>query len=260
MTTTRPPARTAPAPAPEQPAADRPHADRPAAHRPDADRPDADRPDADRPDADRPDADRPDAPRRRGRPSGARAGGAPGTRERILAAARTVFSERGYDKASIRSIAKEAGVDSALVHHYFGTKEQVFGAAIELSFEPALAAAEILANGRDGIGERLARAFIGVWEDPAGREPLLAVVRSALTNDTAAAVLRTFVLRRLLEPVIAGLDVPDPHLRAELAASQMIGVAIMRYVLRAEPIASTPVDDVVALAGPALQRYLTGHG
>ncbi|MGK5630977.1 TetR family transcriptional regulator [Streptomyces sp. URMC 123] len=193
--------------------------------------------------------------RRRGRPSGARAGD-PATRDRILAAARTEFAERGYDKASMRGIARAAGVDAALVHHYFGAKEQVFAAAIELSFEPALNVPEVLALGPAGIGERLARFFIGVWEDPVTRAPLLAIIRSALTNDTAAAVLRGFVLRRMLERVAAELAVPDPALRAELAAAQLVGIAVLRYVLRVEPLASADVDTVVAHIAPTLQRYL----
>jgi AcrR family transcriptional regulator len=194
-------------------------------------------------------------PRGRGRPAGS--GGGTDSPDRILAAAREEFSARGYDKTSIRSIAKAAGVDSALVHHYFGAKEQVFAAAIEVSFEPALSVPEVLAGGPDGIGERLARYFIDVWENPATRAPLLAVIRSALTNDTAAAVLRGFVLRKLLERVAGELKVPDPKLRAELAASQMIGVAILRYVLRVEPLASADVDDLIAFVAPTLQQYLT---
>ncbi|MDJ0345308.1 TetR family transcriptional regulator [Streptomyces sp. H10-C2] len=195
-------------------------------------------------------------PRRRGRPSGARAG-ATDSRDRILSAARDEFSARGYDKTSVRSIAKAADVDPALVHHYFGTKEQVFAAAIELSFEPALSVPDVVAGGPDGIGERLTRYFLGVWESPATRAPLLTVIRSALTNETAAAVLRGFLLRRLLERIASDLRVPDPKLRAELAASQMVGIAILRYVIKVEPLASAEVEDVIALVAPTLQRYLT---
>ncbi|MEV8350180.1 TetR family transcriptional regulator [Streptomyces niveus] len=197
------------------------------------------------------------APRRRGRPARSDADTGPGARERILKAARTEFAERGYDKTSVRGIAKVAGVDPALVHHYFGTKEKVFGAAIEVSFEPALVIPTLLTGGTDGIGERLARYFIGVWENPVSRAPLLAIVRSALTNDAAAAMLRKFVLRRLLERIAVELDVPDPTLRAELAASHMIGIALLRYVIKAEPLASVETEEIVRLVAPTLQRYLT---
>ncbi|MFD5102538.1 TetR/AcrR family transcriptional regulator [Streptomyces albidochromogenes] len=197
-------------------------------------------------------------PRRRGRPRRSPEDAGPGARERILQAARDEFAERGYDKTSMRGIAKAAGVDAALVHHYFGTKDDVFAAAIEISFEPALVVPAVLGQGgTDGIGERLARYIIGVWENPATRAPLLAIVRSALTNETAAKVLRTFVLRRLLERVAAELDVPDPTFRAELAASHMVGIAILRYVVKTEPLASADPERIVAMVAPTLQRYLT---
>ncbi|MGW2475239.1 TetR/AcrR family transcriptional regulator [Streptomyces sp. NPDC001665] len=201
----------------------------------------------------------PDAPgpRRRGRPARAASDTGPDARTRILEAARTEFAERGYDKTSVRGIARAAGVDSALVHHYFGTKDEVFAAAIELSFEPALLVPAVLEGDTDDVGERLARAFIGIWEDPKARAPLLAVLRSALTHEAAAKVLRTFVLRRLLERVAAGLDIPEATLRAELAASHMVGIAILRYVLGAEPLASAPPEKIVAMVAPTLQRYLT---
>ncbi|MFF9199901.1 TetR family transcriptional regulator [Streptomyces sp. NPDC014779] len=198
------------------------------------------------------------APRRRGRPSRTAAEeSGPGARERILEAARGQFAERGYDKTSVRGIAKAAGVDPALVHHYFGTKDEVFAAAIEVSFEPAAVVPAIVGGPRETIGERLARFFIGVWENPATRAPLLAIIRSALTHEAAATVLRGFVLRRLLERIAAELDVPDPKFRAELAASHMIGIAILRYVIRVEPLASAAPEAIVAQVAPTLQRYLT---
>ncbi|WP_055602228.1 TetR family transcriptional regulator [Streptomyces aureus] len=197
------------------------------------------------------------SPRRRGRPSRAEEESGPGARERILEAARAQFAERGYDKTSVRGIAKAADVDAALVHHYFGTKDEVFAAAIEVSFEPSLVVPAIVGGPRETIGERLARFFIGVWENPVSRAPLLAIVRSALTHEAAAKVLRTFVLRRLLERIADELDVPDPKFRAELAASHMIGIAILRYVIQVEPMASVDPEEIVAMVAPTLQRYLT---
>ncbi|WP_327681641.1 TetR/AcrR family transcriptional regulator [Streptomyces sp. NBC_00467] len=199
----------------------------------------------------------PTAPRRRGRPARTEAAEGPGARERILEAARTEFAERGYDKTTVRGIARAADVDAALVHHYFGTKDEVFAAAIEVSFEPSLVVPVILGQGTDGIGERLARFFIGVWENPATRGPLLAIIRSALTHDAAATVLRGFLLRRLLEKIAGELDVPDPKFRAELAASHMIGIAILRYVIKVEPLASADPETIVEMVAPTLQRYLT---
>ncbi|MFJ8882694.1 TetR family transcriptional regulator [Streptomyces sp. NPDC102402] len=202
-----------------------------------------------------PGADGP-APRRRGRPSRTAGATGPDARTRILEAARTEFARRGYDKTSVRGIAKEADVDAALVHHYFGTKDEVFAAAVEVSFEPTLVIPEILEGPPEDMGERLARYFIGVWENPVTRAPLLAIVRSALTHEAAAKALRGFVLRRLLERIAAGVDVPDPTLRAELAASHMIGIAILRYVIQAEPLASEDSEKIVAMVAPTLQRYL----
>ncbi|MEV6796111.1 TetR family transcriptional regulator [Streptomyces sp. NPDC051320] len=195
--------------------------------------------------------------RRRGRPPRDPAAEGPGARERILESARTEFSERGYDKTSVRGIAKAAGVDAALVHHYFGTKDEVFEAAIDVTMEPAQLVPALLGPGPDGIGERLARYFLGVWENPESRSRLLAIVRSALTHDAAAKVLRGFVLQRVLERVAADLDVPNPRLRAELAASHMIGIAMVRYVLEMEPLATAEVEEIVTMVAPTLQRYLT---
>uniref|UniRef100_A0AAU2JSW4 TetR family transcriptional regulator n=1 Tax=Streptomyces sp. NBC_00049 TaxID=2903617 RepID=A0AAU2JSW4_9ACTN len=192
-----------------------------------------------------------------GRPRQDEADDGPGTQERIRLAAREVFAERGYDKTSVRGIAKVAGVDPALVHHYFGSKDDLFGAAIEISMEPAMAVPAVIGEGPEGIGERLARYFLGVWENPATRAPLLAVIRSALTHEAAAKVLRGLVLRRVLERVAADLDVPDPTFRAELAASHMVGIAILRYVLQVEPLASADPEAIVELVAPTLQRYLT---
>ncbi|MFC5723706.1 TetR family transcriptional regulator [Streptomyces gamaensis] len=202
----------------------------------------------------------PDAPRKRGRPARAQAGTGPGTRERILAAARAEFAGRGYDQASIRAIARGAGVDPALVHHYFGPKEQIFAAAVEAGFAPALGAPGVLAaGGRDQVGERLTRFLLGLWENPATREPLLAVVRSAVANETAARVFRELVAVRLMRPVAEQLDVPDAQLRAELAAAQLVGVFMLRYVIKVEPLASADASRVIALAAPSVQRHLTGQ-
>ncbi|MBH5335661.1 TetR family transcriptional regulator [Streptomyces pactum] len=199
------------------------------------------------------------APRRRGRPARTGAADGPGARDRILAAARAEFAERGYDKTSVRGIAKTAGVDPALVHHYFGTKEQVFAAAIELSMAPALSVPEaVVAGERRGAGERMARGMFQVWESPETRAPMLAVLRSAVTNETAAGVLRSLIERRVLERMAVELGgVPDPKFRAQLASGQLIGIAMLRYVIRMEPIASADIEEIIAMVGPTLQRYLT---
>ncbi|MER5179014.1 TetR family transcriptional regulator [Streptomyces sp. NPDC002896] len=200
------------------------------------------------------------APRRRGRPSRTQTAEGPDTRERILRAAREEFSERGYEKASVRGIAKAAGVDSALVHHYFGTKEQVFEAAVEVVFAPALKAPEAITEGPlEGVGERFTRFLFGVWENPATRTPLLAVVRSAMNNEAAAAVFRRLITGQLLRRVAGHVGGPEAELRAELAAAQLVGVAMMRYVIKLEPLASADVEQIIARVAPVVQRHLTGE-
>lgn len=180
------------------------------------------------------------------------------TRDLILTAAREEFSERGYEKTSVRGIAKAAGVDSALVHHYFGTKEQVFEAAIQVAAAPALGAPDAVADGPlEGVGERLTRYVFGVWENPATRTPLLAIVRSAVNNETAAAVFRRIVASQLLRRIAAQVDLPDAELRAELAAAQLVGTAMLRYVIKVEPLASADVEQIIARVAPVVQGHLT---
>ncbi|ANP48684.1 AcrR family transcriptional regulator [Streptomyces griseochromogenes] len=193
--------------------------------------------------------------RRRGRPPRAESAD---TRDRILTAAREEFSERGYEKTSVRGIAKSAGVDSALVHHYFGTKEQIFEAAIAVAFAPALDAPNAVADGPlEGVGERLTRFVFGVWDNPTTRAPLLAILRSAVNNETAAAVFRRLVATQLLRRVAAQVDLPDAELRAELAAAQIVGTAMMRYVIKLEPLASADLEQIITRVAPVVQRHLT---
>ncbi len=182
--------------------------------------------------------------------------GATETRAEILDAARRLFGEKGYDAATIRGIAREAQVDPALVHHFFGTKEQVFVAAMELPFEPAEALPRVLEGGIDGAGERAVRFFLSIWRDPDGRAPFLALLRGAATNEQAAAMMREFISAALLGRVAEELDVP--RLRITAAASQLIGLAMLRYVVGVEPLASADEEAVVAMVAPAVQRYLEG--
>ncbi|MBQ0892491.1 TetR family transcriptional regulator [Micromonospora sp. U56] len=193
-------------------------------------------------------------PRRTGRRPGN-----PDTRQAILAAARTTFAERGFDAASIRVIAAAAGVDPALVHHYFGSKEELFRATVEIPLDPAELLPVVLAGGVDGVGERLVRTFLGVWDSPAGKAAV-ALLRSAVNNDWTARLLREFLVTQVLRRVLDHLDIPPAELslRGSLVATQMIGLAMMRYVIRLEPVASADPETLVAALGPTVQRYLTG--
>jgi AcrR family transcriptional regulator len=202
----------------------------------------------------------PSTPRRgRGRPPRAAAStDTPAARDRILAAAREVFAERGYEKASVRGIARTADVDPALVHHYFGTKEQVFESAVEGAFAPVLRAHPFPDVRPDSVGEQFARMFLGVWENPASRAPLLAIIRSAVSNEAAAAIFRRMVAGLVLSKVAKELDAPDAELRAELAAAQVVGVVMLRYVIKVEPVASADPEELIARLAPVIQHHLTG--
>jgi AcrR family transcriptional regulator len=173
----------------------------------------------------------------------------------ILAAAREEFAGKGYAAASVRGIARSAEVDPALVHHYFGTREQVFVAAMELPFAPAELVPQILDGPTDQLGERLVRTLLGVWADPDFRTPMLGMLRSAMTGEQGAAMLREFVGSALLGRIAAAVGPADP-LRLQAAAAQMVGVVILRHVVRIEPMAAASEDDLVALVAPAVQRYL----
>jgi AcrR family transcriptional regulator len=186
--------------------------------------------------------------------------GNPDTREAILGAARTAFADKGYDGASIRTIATGAGVDPALVHHYFGTKDKLFLAAMNLPIDPGELIAEAVDGDRTRIGERLIRMFLTVWDGPAGAAGV-ALLRSAVGSEWTAKLFREFVITQIMRRLAARLpiDPAEAPLRVSLAASQMAGLAIVRYVLGVEPLASMPREVLVSAIGPTLQRYLVGR-
>ena len=179
-----------------------------------------------------------------------------GTRESILAAARAHFSEVGFDASTVRGIAVEAGVDPALISHYFGSKQGVFLAAVEFPADPAEFIPRLLAPGLDGLGERLVRFFVETWDSPAG-SPMLAIIRSVVSNERAAIALREFVTQEVLGRLAAALELDQPQLHATLAASQLIGLAMLRYVVKVEPLASASPEQLASWLGPGLQRNLT---
>jgi len=199
------------------------------------------------------------------REAAGRGGGRPGrrpgdacTRVDILAAARDEFAERGFDRATIRGIAATAGVDPALVLHYFGSKEQLFGDALQIPVEPGQVLRRVMDQRVDDMGSAIVRTFLEAWEPEESRSPLVAMVRSAMTNETAMALVREYLGRRVFGPITQTLGAPDAELRATLMGSQFIGLAMMRYIARIEPLASASVEQLVAAIGPTMQRYLTG--
>jgi AcrR family transcriptional regulator len=180
------------------------------------------------------------------------------TREAILAAAREAFAGRGYDAASIRHIATSAGVDPALVHHYFGSKEQLFLAAMDAPIDPGSIIPAVLAAGRDGVGERLVRTLLTVWDSSAGGAAI-AFIRSAVSNELIARMMREFILARILRRVEKDLDLPpgEGPMRTNLVATQLAGLIMVRYIIKVEPIASATPETIVALIAPTIQHYIT---
>jgi AcrR family transcriptional regulator len=176
----------------------------------------------------------------------------------ILSAARAAFAERGFDAASMRHIASAAGVDPALVHHYFGTKEQLFVDSLQIPIEPSKIVPKMLAGGTDGLGERVVTTLVGIWDSAAG-PAAVALVRSAVGNERIAAMFRDFLVARILRRITRELPIPpaEAPLRANLAATQVAGLIMVRYILKMEPLASTSPDVLAALIGPTIQHYLT---
>lgn len=191
------------------------------------------------------------------RRSGRRPGDS-GTREAIRAAAIEQFSARGYDRPSMRSIAQQAGVDPALVSHFFGSKHALFVDVVELPFDPAQVIPTLLGGGdRDDVGARLAGFLVGVLEQPAARQRVTGLVRAAVSEPEAARMVRDLLTREIFARVVEELRADDAPLRANLVSSQVVGIVMARYILGLEPLASMPAEDVAAAVAPTLQRYLT---
>ncbi len=196
------------------------------------------------------------APGRRGRRRGS-----PDTRAAILTAARGRFADSGFAGTTIRGVAADAGVDPALVHHYFGSKDDLFLAALELPVDPRqLILARVLeppAAAAEELGERLLRTFLSAWDDAELQPGLIAIARRAF-EPGGDMMIRDGFIPVVLIPVGEKLGIDHPGIRMPLVASQMMGLILMRYLLRAEPIASMDTDRLVATYAPVLQGFLTG--
>ncbi|CAN5759639.1 TetR family transcriptional regulator [soil metagenome] len=177
------------------------------------------------------------------------------TRNDILEAARTTFSEVGYDRATFRRIAKIAGVDPALVTYYYGKKQDLFAAAVRLPMRPDQAIAEVFRGTPAEMAEKLAHVFFSTWEVPESREALIGQLRMAFATGQPVA-MREFIVEAVLSRADQLLVGPRATLRLELVASHLLGLAILRYVLMLEPVASTPIDELIAEVAPHLAGYL----
>jgi AcrR family transcriptional regulator len=199
------------------------------------------------------------AVKRRGpapRTPGRRPGG-PDTRGEILRAARESFAGKGFTATSLRAVAREAGVDAALVHHYFDSKDELFIESMALPIDPRQVAAHVLDGPREELGRRIITVFLGVWESPDGQQRMKAILRSVVSNDDVARVMREGISQLIIQPVAQALDVPDAQLRVSLVATQLIGIALTRYLIELDPIASSSVPELIDRMAPALQHVLT---
>ncbi|AOW93507.1 TetR family transcriptional regulator [Rhodococcus sp. WMMA185] len=195
--------------------------------------------------------------------AGRRSGRRPGkqdTRDQILSAARLAFAQHGYGGTTVRSVAASAGVDAALVYHYFGTKEKLFVAMMDAPIDPRQYVDTIVDGPVDRLAERILRTALEVWDSPAG-PAAMALVRSSIAHERSARLLREFLLERAMRPIVESVET-DPEMaqwRANLVGAQLIGLVTMRYLLALEPLASATPERVVELVAPNLQRYLTGE-
>ncbi|MEU2202372.1 TetR family transcriptional regulator [Isoptericola sp. NPDC019482] len=180
------------------------------------------------------------------------------TRDVVLAGAREEFRERGYEAASVRSVARRAGVDPGTVRHWFGDKTQLFAASLGLAeIDPAAIVRAAAEGPVESLGERLVRAVVDVWDTDYG-ETVRVVIPAVMSDPGLRALLPQFLGAELLGPIVARLGVADARLRASLVASQMAGVLMTRFLVPLEPLASLPPAGLAALVGPTVQRYLTG--
>ena len=175
----------------------------------------------------------------------------------LLDSARVEFTERGFESATVRAIAQRAGVDAAMVNHWFGSKDALFVAAMEIPVNPDEIVPRLLAGDPAELGARIVRTFLTVWDENGGGA-LAALMRSVSSHENAARMLREFITRVIFGRVVAAVAPDCPELRAALCATQVAGLGMVRYVLRLEPLASADHDTVVAAIAPNLQRYLTG--
>lgn len=193
----------------------------------------------------------PRARRPRGRPRGGS-----DARERIVAAAVDEFGEQGYDRSTVRSIATRAGVDPALIHHYFGTKADLFAEVAGIPLRPDLDVPGIVAGPREEVGEHLVRYVLEAFEQPDVRRRGVMLLRTAIGSRLTTPLLAGFLSRELIARIARELGVPDADLRASLVASQIAGLLVTRYLIRLPALAASSVDDLVSRIGPTVQRYL----
>jgi hypothetical protein len=191
-------------------------------------------------------------------PRTGRRAGESGTKEAILDAARRRFAAVGYERSTMRAIAAKAGVDPALVHHFYGTKEQLFVAASGFPTIPSEVIKQVMTVGRSELGGTMARTLMDIWDTPSAQTQIAGLLRTALTHDSAMDMLRGFITSTIWDTLSEALGTDDAPYRASLVASQLVGLIMARYIVKVPPLADAPAEDVIAAVGSTLQRYLTG--
>ncbi len=177
-------------------------------------------------------------------------------REAVLDSARAAFHARGYMRTTVKGVAAAAGVAPSVVGKYWGSKDQLFAAAMKLPFDPATAVPQLVAPGLDGMGERLVRVTLDTLGDEENREDLIALFRAGASGAKAAAGVKDFFEQSVLDRLARSIGVPDARLRVGLISSYLIGIAVSRYVTKLEPLASMSEDDLVRVVAPTIQSML----
>lgn len=177
-------------------------------------------------------------------------------RDAVLDAARAAFHSRGYARTTVKGVAAMAGVAPSVVSKYYANKESMFAAAMRLPFDPASSVPTLLAPGLDGMGERLVRATFEVFKDESTREDLLALFQAGNSAGKAAASLREFLEESIVDRVADLVGIPDARMRSALISSHLIGLAAIRYIVRLEPLASAPEEQIVRIYAPLIQDLL----
>lgn len=188
---------------------------------------------------------------------GPRAGGTD-TRAAILAAAREEFAEKGFTAVTVRSIAARAGVDAAMINHYFGSKSGLFREVTHIPVDPAEGLPDVLAGPRDGLGRRLAQYVLGLWEDPSFRGPALAVLRSVGPEGSGQRLLREYLETQLIPLISAQARGDAPLRQTALAMTHVFGLAMGRHVVELPQLREPSYQELAAEVGPTIQRYLDG--
>ena len=194
--------------------------------------------------------------RKRGRPKGSTTGT---TKAAILRAASKEFSHAGYEAASLRSVARRAGVDPALVHHYFKDKDDLFVQTMHIPVNPGEIIAQAATAPLEQMGEALVRALLTTWRKPAFRTAATAMIRGLISSSSATKILRPFLQKEIFSRLGSRLPEDSAEPRMALVASQIIGLIVARYIIDLEPVASMDDEQVIELVAPTIQRYLTGE-